>query len=133
MFRDEIQLKVASRGLAAVSSASVLAQVPTTLSERWACSEPGFLEAETSVSKIRLTGSECLSGLKQVEIVNKTNGYTAEVISLKDQTFTTDYIDLSEGENAIELVGTKGDLQIRKSLKVVRRTPASSKISAKAN
>jgi hypothetical protein len=82
---------------------------------------------EVQAAYVRLTGLPC----KQVEdlkITNRTNGFTASVIFKKDNLFTTDFIDLKEGENDLEVVSYLGDgSKTTKKFKVNRRMPAQNK------
>jgi formate dehydrogenase assembly factor FdhD len=51
---------------------------------------------------LRLVGQPC-NNTKEIQIKNISNGFTASVIYTKKSNFTTDYIDLSEGENLIQV------------------------------
>jgi len=82
---------------------------------------------EVEASLLRLKGNTCLNEhWKNVSIVNKTNGYTAAVILLKNKGFTTDFMDLADGENklAIEGVDDKGQ-SVQQVLRIKKRLPAS--------
>jgi len=84
---------------------------------------------EVDGSLVRLKGSSCLDEKWQdISIVNHSNGFTASVIFLKNKSFTTDFIDLNEGENklSIQAKDEKGQA-VQKSLIVTRlpRAPAS--------
>lgn len=61
---------------------------------------------EIDGSLLRLTGScqqGVWKGLNVTKVINKTNGFTADVIVVPDKGFTTDFIDLAAGENLIEI------------------------------
>ena len=73
----------------------------------------------TDANQIRLITSNC-GKAADVEVTNSTNGYTASVFN-QERGFTTDYLDLSSGNN--EMVIKSKD----KTLKFVvsKRLPAS--------
>ncbi len=82
---------------------------------------------EVDGTLLRLRGSSCqFEHLKEASVVNESNGFTGTVIFLKKDTFTTDFIDLQEGENQLVLqaVNEKGQPVVRK-FTVQRRFPAS--------
>lgn len=84
------------------------------------------LEPETDGNLLRLKSDFCLNDKwKNVSIVNETNGFTATVIFIK-QGFTTDFIELNEGENKVAISGVdeKGQA-IQHLFKINRRAPAS--------
>lgn len=61
---------------------------------------------EIDGSLLRLTGScqdGAWKGLNVTKVINKTNGFTADVIIVPAKGFTTDFIDLAAGENVIEI------------------------------
>ena len=75
---------------------------------------------------LRLRGSSCFKeGWKDFTITNKTNGFTAAVIFLNHKKFTTDFIDLNEGVNELNIQAkdSKGET-VTQTLNV-RRLPAS--------
>ena len=74
---------------------------------------------------VRFSGVPCLN-TKDIEITNTTNGFSASVIFTKNQKFTTDFIELKEGENNLEITTTQNDgAKTSKIFKVLRRMPAS--------
>lgn len=83
---------------------------------------------EIDGSLLRLTGScqdGVWKGLNVTKVINKTNGFTADVIIVPAKGFTTDFIDLASGENVIEITvkdekGAETQAQLR-----VSRKPAS--------
>lgn len=81
---------------------------------------------EVKGTHVRFKGNSCASEeVKELSVVNMTNGFTASVIFTKGSAFTTDFIDLKDGENNLEIstVDSKGQKSTR-SL-VVKRLPAS--------
>ena len=66
-----------------------------------ACEESVDL-GKTNGALIRLKIKTC-DGIIPSRIVNKQNGYIGEAISTGKDLFTTDYIDLKEGVNLIEI------------------------------
>ncbi len=81
---------------------------------------------ETDGNLVRLKADACMnSQWKQVSVVNKTNGFTASVIFVKDG-FTTDFIDLSQGENVLAVSGiNEKGRKVEHLLTITRRAPAS--------
>lgn len=75
-------------------------------------------------SHLRLKGANC-GEITELAIRNTTNGFTASAIPLKGGQFTSDFIDLSEGNNLIEIskVNALGEKTIQTIH--VQRTPAS--------
>ncbi|MFM6928961.1 MAG: hypothetical protein ACKOX6_10890 [Bdellovibrio sp.] len=56
-------------------------------------------------SYLQLRGKSCVRGyaIGQIEIVNKSNGYTASVFDRGSDKYQTDLIQLSKGENEITI------------------------------
>ena len=76
-------------------------------------------------SHLRLKGTSCGLNQNEIRIINQTNGFTASVIQTKNFTYTTDFIDLKEGLNNIEIVHLS-DNKVLKTQKIsVQRAPAS--------
>lgn len=88
------------------------------------CNKPSL---DFSESQIRWTGKWCAGKeWTHLEIVNHTNGFTASVMPMKDLKFTTDFVDLSEGENEFSFKATLASgAVVQKTIKVFRRMPAS--------
>jgi hypothetical protein len=85
------------------------------------------LKKEVDSSYVRLMGSPC-KNTDGLEIVNKSNGFSASVIFIRGRNFTTDFIDLSEGENNLEITETQDNgTKISRNFTVFRRTPATAK------
>lgn len=81
---------------------------------------------ETDGNLVRLKTEGCMNDQwQQVSVTNQTNGFTASVIFMKEG-FTTDFIDLSEGENVVAVSGIneKGH-KVEHLLTITRRAPAS--------
>ncbi len=83
---------------------------------------------EIDGSLLRLTGScqdGAWKGLNVTKVINKTNGFTADVIIVPAKGFTTDFIDLASGENVIEItVKNEKGIESQANLRVNRK-PAS--------
>ncbi len=82
----------------------------------------------TDSPRLRLYAANC-GELKDVEtlksqIKNETNGFVATLFHPKDQLFTTDFINLNEGENKIVIHLQDGKESIERVIKV-SRTPSS--------
>lgn len=73
---------------------------------------------------LRLMTQSC-GEFSRIEITNKTNGFTAETMPLKQGYFTSDFIDLSEGENTLEIA--RVDSGGQKTIQIIKATrlPAS--------
>ncbi len=87
----------------------------------------------TQGAHLRLLGQACGKGHKKttdISIQNLTNGFTAQVIELKEQSYTTDYIDLVEGENQL-LIQRKDQAGVVHEQKIqILRQPASASSQA---
>lgn len=83
-------------------------------------------DQEVTGTHLRVTGSSCANeDVKELSVVNVSNGFTAAVIFTKGNAFTTDFIDLKDGENNFEILTTDGRGQKSKRSFVVKRLPAS--------
>jgi hypothetical protein len=89
------------------------------------------IQKEVDSGHIRITGSPC-KPTDKLTVLNKSNGFSASVIFTKNQKFTTDFIDLKEGENSFEIttIAKDGSQQTR-YMKVMRRLPATASSSIK--
>lgn len=75
----------------------------------------------TTDLRVRIKGQHCSDGtLSHMVVKNKTNGFVATIFSPKPGAFTTDFINLAEGQNEIELVFDNGKEPLKKTLTVVR-------------
>ena len=80
-------------------------------------------ESNTEATHVRFKGLCKEPGLS---LTNLSNGFTASVILSKNSEFSTDFINLSEGLNRIQITKTEGDGSIsKKELLIHRRLPAS--------
>lgn len=82
---------------------------------------------EVEGSLLRLMGKGCLqSEWAELSVTNESNGFTGSVIFMKDDKFTTDFIDLKEGDNKLSFKGKneKGEAVVQ-NFTVKRRFPAS--------
>ena len=93
-------------GARSPASVPAIDAIPSTYLEpdriatvNWECERPTkTVETLQNVRQIRLNGS-CSSRIKK--IINRNNGYTANIFQLKDN-FTTDYMSLEVGTNRLE-------------------------------
>ncbi|UOE99976.1 hypothetical protein [Bdellovibrio reynosensis] len=69
------------------------------------CPKPGLEAISVTGSFVQFQGKNCLKNYKDgdVEIVNKSNGYTASVFSRGINKYQTDLIQLQKGENEIAI------------------------------
>jgi hypothetical protein len=82
------------------------------------------INSEVDASHLRLMSSNC--GWSDVVIKNSRNGYTASVVNLGLNKFTTDFIELADGENLLEVSGKDSQGKtVAKEFRVQRRMPAS--------
>lgn len=98
----------------------------------WDCKNQATSE-EVDGTHLRLKGHLCgLQNTDSFSIVNQSNGYTAAVILTKNKEFTTDFIELKDGDNKFQIayVDLKGKKETRQ-LTIKKRMPAS--IEAAAN
>jgi len=98
----------------------------------WNCQAQATSE-EVDGTHLRLKGHLC--GQQKTDsfsIVNQSNGYTAAVILTKNQEFTTDFIELKDGDNQFQIayLDAKGNKEIH-HLTIKKRMPAA--IEAAAN
>lgn len=83
--------------------------------------KPEVALGEVSGHHLRLTGALCQAE-ETLTVKNLTNGYTANLIHFKKKGFTTDFMDLSEGENSIEITRTNAEgLSQTQNVKVTRQ------------
>jgi len=88
------------------------------------------LPESIDATHLRMIRSKCTSSpsLKELQITNMTNGFTASVVFLKQEKVTTDYIDLADGENLFLIKGASVDgSTFEKKVTIHRRAPASIK------
>jgi hypothetical protein len=71
---------------------------------------------------LRLKYSACKDQVwKNISVVNVSNGFTAAVIDLQQKGFTTDFMDLNEGDNTVEVVAsTESGSAVHRTFKVTR-------------
>jgi hypothetical protein len=53
--------------------------------------------------KVRLKLIGCGKDKRQIEVLNNTNGYSASLFELEDGTISTDFMDINEGSNSMEI------------------------------
>lgn len=118
---DEMpEVAVASLGTAGVEAggrgpASIPTMVPvragkatlgmTSLATSYdlSCSKKGLQKINVNGSYVQLQGKNCLKNLSSgdIEIVNKSNGYTASIFNSGSNQYQTDLIQLRGGDNEI--------------------------------
>jgi hypothetical protein len=82
-------------------------------------------QQEVSSNYVRIEGAPCAS-TDSIQIVNQSNGFSASVFFNRDNSYTTDFIDLSEGDNELKLnIANSDGTQTQKTVHVSRRIPAS--------
>ncbi|WP_415062315.1 hypothetical protein [Bdellovibrio sp.] len=69
------------------------------------CAKKSASELTVSGPYVQFQGRNCLKNFKSgdVEIVNKSNGYTASIFSSGSDKYQTDLIQLQQGENEIAI------------------------------
>lgn len=86
---------------------------------------------ETLKTRFRLKGDVCSPTLSEeslkTQIRNISNGYVATVFRKGPSSFTTDFINLNEGENTIKVVFEGADGPIEKEFTVIRNSPKTAK------
>lgn len=82
-----------------------------------------------TVKQLRLTGETCApkpkAELLKSEILNTSNGFSATVFVSGPRSFTTDYISLSDGTNALRIKHYFKDGSTSDSSLEINRSPAS--------
>jgi hypothetical protein len=81
----------------------------------WNCQDQSTLE-KVDGTHLRLRGHLCDNqNPHSLSIVNESNGYTAAVILTKNEEFTTDFIELKDGDNQFQIayVDNNGSKAIR--------------------
>ncbi len=120
-----VQLNIANngRGIASVTSEET---APTNLIEI-KC-EADNSPIETNQIRLRLKGESCLAeNATSTTIKNNSNGYIATVFHRPDFSFTTDYINLSEGTNTIAMAFETPTGPVLKTLTINRAPSSNSK------
>ncbi|WII70634.1 hypothetical protein QJS83_09205 [Bdellovibrio sp. 22V] len=69
------------------------------------CAKKGQASLKITGSYVQFQGKNCLKNYKtgDIEIINKSNGYTASVFSRGSDKYQTDLIQLQNGENEIAI------------------------------
>jgi hypothetical protein len=89
--------------------------------------ERNQLKEDVSASYVRLAGTPC-GKAEDLEVVNKTNGFSAAVIFTPGGKFTTDFIDLQDGENQLEVTETQSNgTKVSRLFQVIRHPAGSSR------
>jgi hypothetical protein len=90
------------------------------------CKKVSDVEVDGTLLRLKGQDTTCMNeNWTDISITNHTNGFTASVIFLK-KGFTTDFIDLNEGDNQLEIQAKddKGQ-KVSQKLKIKRRSIAS--------
>ncbi len=70
---------------------------------------------------VRMRGTMC-KNVNEVEIVNESNGFSASIIITEGRQFTTDFIVLEDGENALKVTFLfPNGIKTSKTLRIIRR------------
>lgn len=118
-----------SRAPASIASVSVTSSLATTRSivssVVWNCQNKGGEVIETESLQLRLKGF-CKEA-QSLNIINSSNGYTASVFTNEKSEYSTDFIQLSTGENLLKVQSTneKGEV-VEKEIKVILKDQADS-------
>ncbi len=90
------------------------------------CPNKNEFVVESAMLRFKGLQSDCISNhWKDLRLTNETNGFTAEIFFHKEF-FTTDYIDLQEGQNEITFHATKEDGEkVSQKIVIQRRSIAS--------
>lgn len=76
---------------------------------------------QVKASLVRLSGYGCIKKGANMDVVNHTNGRVATVFPLEEDGFTTDYMDLSVGENQVSITTQDADGQPKTTqVKIIR-------------
>lgn len=69
------------------------------------CAKKGLSELKVSGSYVQFQGKNCLKNFKvsDIEIINKSNGYTASIFGSGTDKYQTDLIQLQKGDNEITI------------------------------
>ena len=69
------------------------------------CSKKGAFKVSVRGNFVQFQGKSCVKGFNegQVEIVNKSNGYTASIFPRGTDKYQTDLIQLQNGDNEIAI------------------------------
>lgn len=104
----------------------VVTELPKRVTADFNCAQD-YQNIEVDGSRIRLKSNSCENfRTSDLTITNKSNGYTASIFQMKNNEFTTDFIDLKYGENQVEVkMKDAAGYEKTHSLTVHRRAPAS--------
>ncbi len=76
---------------------------------------------QVTASLVRLSGRGCVKKGASADVVNHTNGRVATIFPLEEDGFTTDYMDLSIGENNVSITTQSEDgTQKVTAVKIIR-------------
>lgn len=123
LFAMNSAVMASQRGLASLEAAR--SQVPEAALLEINCTEMNQM-LETASPRFRLKGPICVPqdlSVTSTKVSNKTNGYVATVFHHSSQ-FTTDYINLKEGRNDIDVKFLTEKGAIQKTITVIRNFPS---------
>ncbi|QDK36549.1 hypothetical protein [Bdellovibrio sp. NC01] len=99
-----------SRQPASVPAAAMATQKPESALQQFTqfdlnCSKKAEVKVSVNSGFVQLQGKSCGKGIHEgdVEIVNKSNGYTASIFARGTDRYQTDLIQLNKGENEIAI------------------------------
>jgi len=103
---------------------TTLSQSSTSVTFNLPCNkEPEKKTVDSSF--VRLEGTGC-GASKKIEIQNVSNGFSASLFFTEGNSFTTDFIDLQEGENELKVHRFQADgTDSLKTVHIHRRAPSS--------
>ena len=118
---DVVQVRVSS-SRAPASTDVPRSELSRTSAETLKVScKPGNVSQIVDSPRVRIKGSGC-----KPQIENKTSGYVASIISENKNDFTTDYIDLVNGQNTIQMQNKDSHGHwVTKIISISKRAPAS--------
>ena len=126
VYLDDGMTVAFDRKPASIDAEEVLEESPKNAIADFSCIE-NSQKLEVDGGRVRIRSNSCESfKISDFAITNVSNGYTASVFPIKNNEFTTDFIDLKYGENQVEIkMRTIDGNDTTQSLVVHRRTPAS--------
>lgn len=96
--------KASTRSPASISALAATTEHAVLTSQvlEWECGQ-NILPVSVSGSQLRIKGKNKKALCNTAEIKNATNGFTASVFQTSNEAFTTDFIDLADGDNTIQI------------------------------
>jgi hypothetical protein len=112
--------------VASINAATTITASKSVVSSvNWNCQNKGGETIETESLQLRLKGF--CKEVASLNIINASNGYTASVFTNENSEYSTDFIQLSIGENILKIQSTneKGEI-VEKQIKVVLKDQSDS-------